>query len=293
MPNISEKYEEKEFCVECEKKLEYDQSRYCSRECVNQNRREQVVLICANCGEEFEVCPSIADERKHCSQECMGDTYSEKYIGENNPFYGENHSEEIKNKLSRDNIGKEPWNKGKDFMAGKDNPNWQGGKEKIICEYCDDEYKRRPSIAKNSRFCSNECHSNWKREHYTKGGLSHVWKGGISKEPYPFGFNEKLKKRVRKKFGKACVLCGLSQKEQIEEYNRKLSIHHIDYNKKNISKENLVSLCTRCHCKTNYNRSFWEFYFMILLRSHSITGSVKPLDLTCDEHRCERIVRIY
>jgi 5-methylcytosine-specific restriction endonuclease McrA len=37
-----------------------------------------------------------------------------------------------------------------------------------------------------------------------------------------------------------------------------IHIHHIDYDKKNIKIENLISLCQSCHMKTNYNRKYWR-----------------------------------
>lgn len=42
---------------------------------------------------------------------------------------------------------------------------------------------------------------------------------------------------------------------------KKLSIHHIDYNKNNTNSNNLISLCNSCHSKTNYNKKYWINYF--------------------------------
>lgn len=38
--------------------------------------------------------------------------------------------------------------------------------------------------------------------------------------------------------------------------------NHIDYNKHNLSPENLVTLCKSCHAKTNFNRNYWIKYFI-------------------------------
>jgi 5-methylcytosine-specific restriction endonuclease McrA len=40
-----------------------------------------------------------------------------------------------------------------------------------------------------------------------------------------------------------------------------LEFSHIDYNKKNCCPENLVTLCKRCHSKTNTNRGVWIEFF--------------------------------
>ena len=49
--------------------------------------------------------------------------------------------------------------------------------------------------------------------------------------------------------------CGLCQKDISKIHPH---LHHINYNKKNCSRENLIFLCPRCHGKTNSQRGFWE-----------------------------------
>jgi len=57
-------------------------------------------------------------------------------------------------------------------------------------------------------------------------------------------------------------ICQKCYKKQIKE---KLSVHHIDYNKFNNDKNNLISLCRKCHRKTGYNRDYWYAYFMYVM----------------------------
>lgn len=79
---------------------------------------------------------------------------------------------------------------------------------------------------------------------------------GIPYELTEYGseFDSSLKERVRFRDGYKCKICGCSQLENC----RQLSIHHIDYNKKNNNINNLVSLCLSCHMRTNYNRNYWK-----------------------------------
>lgn len=79
------------------------------------------------------------------------------------------------------------------------------------------------------------------------------WRGGKSFEEYSFLFNEQLKDRIRIRDNYKCQLCKIPELE----FNRKLSIHHIDYNKKNNEESNLISLCNSCHQKTNSKQLFW------------------------------------
>ena len=94
------------------------------------------------------------------------------------------------------------------------------------------------------------------------GNLAPGWKGGLSFEPYGIEFNKKIKEQIRRRDNFICQKC----KKAEQELKRKLSIHHIDYNKKNNCPLNLISLCSICHTKTNDNRKKWENFFQSLLR---------------------------
>jgi len=83
------------------------------------------------------------------------------------------------------------------------------------------------------------------------------WLGGKSFEPYGVEFNKELRNYIRQKYNYRCQQCFRHQ----DELNRKLSIHHIDFNKRNNSENNLIPLCNICHLQTNYNRQEWTKYF--------------------------------
>lgn len=97
------------------------------------------------------------------------------------------------------------------------------------------------------------------------GWMSTNWKGGITNGICCHKFNENLKKRVRAFFGNKCFLCGKQQ----EKNSRRLSVHHVNYNKNaccDSSRVMLVPLCEVCHGKTNNNREYWEPYFEKILK---------------------------
>ena len=77
------------------------------------------------------------------------------------------------------------------------------------------------------------------------------WKGGLSFEPYNNNWTDTLKRSIRERDNYICQVCS--------KYG--WVIHHIDYNKKNCSPENLICLCKSCHAKTNHNRNKWIEYF--------------------------------
>jgi len=94
-----------------------------------------------------------------------------------------------------------------------------------------------------------------------KGERNSNWKGGISLLPYPFIFNGVIQGQIRERDNNICKLCGKLQSLE----SRKLSVHHIDYNKDNCQFNNLLTLCRRCNSLVNGNRPFWSNFLPQLI----------------------------
>lgn len=60
--------------------------------------------------------------------------------------------------------------------------------------------------------------------------------------------------KVLKRDKYRCQKCGITNKEHIKIYNRDITIHHIDGNKKNNSLDNLITLCLSCHGKEDIKK---------------------------------------
>ena len=90
------------------------------------------------------------------------------------------------------------------------------------------------------------------------GEQHHNWKGGKSYEEYPKAFFE-IREKILERDNFVCQLC----KKQIMEQTKKLfiSVHHIDYDKKNNKQDNLIALCNFCNSRVNYNRKNWSKFF--------------------------------
>lgn len=82
------------------------------------------------------------------------------------------------------------------------------------------------------------------------------WLGGISQLPYPFGWR-KINILIRKRDEDKCVICSRWGNQ----------VHHIDYNKQNCKKDNLITLCNKCHAKSNGNRDYWFAYFTYIMEN--------------------------
>lgn len=92
------------------------------------------------------------------------------------------------------------------------------------------------------------------------GEKNGMWQNGISKELYGTAFTTILRKTIRQRDNYVCQLCKSKWHQKLKTF----AIHHIDYNKKNCSSINLITLCNRCHAKTNFNRDYWSKYFSII-----------------------------
>jgi hypothetical protein len=150
--------------------------------------------------------------------------------------------DKIKNALKNYFDNHTVWNKNKDCK----NYNW--GRKKILpknyCLICGEEIQGKKYCLK----CYNI---------YRFGKESSNWQGGISLNPYPPEWTEKLRESIRTRDNHKCQCCGMTQ----EENCRALDIHHIDYDKDNCNESNLITLCHQCHLKSNFNRDYWYAFY--------------------------------
>lgn len=124
---------------------------------------------------------------------------------------------------------------------------------------CSEEAKIRMSIGQKGKKVWNKGLLG-----FNSGDKNGNWRGGISIQLYPLGWTNTHKEQIRFRDGYKCQICGLTE----VEHCRKLSVHHIDYIKENIEPNNLISLCTSCHMKTNRNRDFWKNHFITRTEYH-------------------------
>ena len=167
------------------------------------------------------------EKRIYCSNKC-------RFVGMN----GHITTESTKKKISNSNKGKTghiAWNKGLHIKTNNALVNW---------------------------IKEGNC---WNRglKGYNAGEKHYNWKGGTSKEGYTYQFRYKLREKIRKLYQYRCQQCFRHQDELYDSNGKKykLSVHHIDYNKKNNSISNLIPLCSNCHTQTNFKRNDWINYF--------------------------------
>lgn len=137
--------------------------------------------------------------------------------------------------------GQVAWNKNTKGVMKPNSGSFQKGKPNF-----NNRGRKRPDLIKRNK------------ENPLKMDNNPNWQGGISFEPYGIEFNEDLKEVIRNRDRRKCQMCKKTELENQE----KLSIHHIDYNKQNNNPNNLITLCRKCHLKTNHNRDYWINYFI-------------------------------
>jgi len=85
-----------------------------------------------------------------------------------------------------------------------------------------------------------------------KGKKNPSWNDGSSFLPYSPNFTDELKSFIKNRDNNECQNPYCSYK------TKKLTIHHINYDKQGCSQFNLITLCNSCNSKANANRGEWQ-----------------------------------
>ena len=193
-----------------------------------------LVLNCEQCNKEYKVCPYLKDKSRFCSKKCLNDN-------------------KIGKKLTKEHIkklrGRKPWNKG---LKGL--PIWNKGLKGLHLSP-KSEFKKgiKPWNTGTKGVCKPNKGS-FKKGDFI-GNKNPNWEGGISKSKYAPDWNKTLRIAIRERDNYVCQICGDKQDD------RAFSVHHIDYDKLNCNSDNLITLCVKCHAKTNKNRDYWKEFF--------------------------------
>lgn len=281
-------------CIDCGKELKSRYAKRC-RSCHNKfnigennpNYKKKIKLRCEICNKTFYRSSWQANRSKYhiCGHKCIGRWNSKHFSGKNSHLWKDREKHKCLDcgKELEGYFAKRCKSCYSKSVRGENSPLW---KEKPRCIDCGKQLKNWK--AKKCRSCSNKAiDQSGERNHYWKGGkpkcidcgkqlltygqkrcrLCHaksvsgknspLWRDGASFKPYPLGWNRTFKEQIRYRDKYTCRLCGVPE----VECSRRLSCHHIDYDKENLKENNLLSLCTSCHMKTNREREFWIEFF--------------------------------
>lgn len=231
------------YCRVCGKQILSHGKVYCSRECRTSTNKSSIVITCPACGRTFK---ATKKGTICCSKKCYGQyrimSGRVRSICEecNKVFYlipsrvasGHNRfcSRSCRDKFLREHGG-----------------TFKKDKIVLTCMNCGAEFYRVPHLH-HRKFCSIQCF----REYDNKSIFRTIVRKYEKKiGGYPYEFDLKVKRKIRRREGFACVICGKRLRY------RGLSVHHINYIKEDLSEDNLIAMCQSCHQKTNYHRQYW------------------------------------
>jgi len=115
---------------------------------------------------------------------------------------------------------------------------WSSWQQGIRCPYC-------VYISNSIRF---------------SGKNNPAWKGGISCEPYCFEWSSKeFKDYIKERDNCKCL------NPDCWRISQKLTIHHINYKKKDCKPRNLITLCNSCNARANFDRDWHQAWYEAII----------------------------
>lgn len=198
-----------------------------------EHNKPRQVYFCSNCGGQTERLPSQVEnqERIFCSKRCKYETLHARY-------------------------------------SGRGNPNYRGGGETVVCDWCSTELTRKPAVVENQEyfFCDHDCYGQWRTENIVGEDHPRFEEG---RRVLYYGPNWHTQKRAaRERDGYECQECGITDAEHQDRYDRRLTVHHITPIKEFVDQtgeldheaanrlENLDTLCIPCHHGTGDGRGW-------------------------------------
>lgn len=127
-------------------------------------------------------------------------------------------------------------------MSGKNHCRWQ--KRVVVkCGWCGGKLlvPEGKAVRGPNLHCSREC-ADRSHSHNMRGAGNSNYLHGQSHKPYSLEF-ARVRQKIRRRERWKCFLCRKTTAAE----GKRLCVHHIDYDKANNSKGNLVALCRVCH----------------------------------------------
>jgi len=121
-------------------------------------------------------------------------------------------------------------------------------------------YETRADILFGKHWCK-QCY--YDSISINNSGENHYnWQGGKTFEPYCISWTSEYKEYIKERDGYKCL------NPQCQSRNpNNIVVHHIDYDKKNCKRRNLISLCNSCNVSANYDRDWYEGWYKAIIHN--------------------------
>jgi hypothetical protein len=180
--------------------------------------------------------------KEYCSKEEVKKEKRERILGEKNPAK----RLEVRKKMSQNHSD----------ISDNKNPMYKSGSREKLSIKLKKVFNTPEYLARISG--PNSCH----------------WKGGIAFEPYCNIWGDKyFKEIIKDRDHHTCQRCGITEMLSFKVYNQGLTIHHINYNKKDCHLDNLITICVSCNCTANFNREYWQNLYNFIICGSKINAT--------------------
>lgn len=203
---------------------------------MSNTKRKTKTFICEQCGKEFI---ARADKKqKFCSIKCFG-----LHIKKSN-------KNAICPVCNKEFIKR---NKTTKYCSNQCRSQAQRKRFVLQCDVCGKEFERHKCHIKENNFCSRECYAEWEKQNCV-GEKSPRYKGGIYHSTLGYTFLRQPDKTYKAEH-RIVAEKIIGRKLQENEV-----VHHIDGNKQNNSKENLVVITRGEHAKIHRGKRQIEIF---------------------------------
>jgi len=246
-------------CGYCEKicKRTHKGQKFCSQECWKSNCKKENTYQCCVCGSNYYRTKSHAERSsgRYCSHSCQ----AKEMLGENHMNHNPDCTKNCEHCGAEFSAWGERKNTGRFCSKGCQSKykkaNIHKTRDSCNCQQCGSVFFAKRIKGYIPVFCTTECSSRFHaRQMSGEGNPRYIH--GLAEKGY-VDFPESLKAEIRERDGNQCKICGV----QRESYDKEFDVHHIDYDKKNGSEENLITVCRFCHGKfhgSKKQREIWK-----------------------------------
>jgi hypothetical protein len=296
-------------CQDCGNQISYKTALYEQGRCPSCAKtkmfgvlQKNITFCCKDCGTKISCNSALFGQGRCCSCAKQGKLHSlfgkkhsletklkmsDACKGKNHYLFGKHRSLETRLKIRKSQIGKKI-SKETRLKIAKSRKGKPLSKEtklklsKILSGKNNHNFGKKHS--KETRFKISKALTGKKRSleirlqmsKTRKGKNNGNWRGGVSYFPYTQNFSKALKVKIKTRDSFTCQHCELTEKEHIKRYKQGLHIHHVDYNKENCKKTNLITTCIICNSKANSNRDYWFAYYTYIIEHFKELVSTFP-----------------